>query len=366
MIVYPYNHVSSMLKARKPRYVYFVLLVFLFAPGGPATYLPTTAQSSTNITRETTGTRPKTDVPVTTGPPFDLGRTDLGTTTPPNLNLTVAIGTPDSHDFHEGPKLSDGRDIKRVQPDEMLQVQLRVFCGDPRDVLSMNPDPATYPRFLDSKRGDFIPILSSRPNFQQQIASGFRSVGALREYIRRMLNNCRRCRCDPTTSMIISRPRVPGSRGGGCPSGDQFPEICMSWYGCRCNAVVSESRALAALAPRPLNSPELIQNPVGPIGMEDAVPDPLQLLTDAVNMAVAAEILTGDMNPEEPPLYGPDEPDYKYHGPPGGYFDGGYNPYGGGGTGSGSGSGLGLKKKSEIQPPSNVDEMEESRSRVPN
>ncbi|KAF3165630.1 hypothetical protein TWF225_001163 [Orbilia oligospora] len=295
--------ISCMLRARKPRYGYFIFLILLFAHGGPATYIPTTAQNSTNSTLEATGTQPKTDVPVTTGPPSDSGRTDLGTTTPPSssiLNLTVAIGTPNSLDSHEGLKLSDEGDQKRVRPGEMLQAQFRVSCNSATQVTGQ---------------------LVANP-----------------------------------------RPRVPGSRvpPTGCPSDNQTPEMCMSWYNCHCQTMVFEFGAGAASAPRPMNGPELIQNLVDPMGMGDTVPvpsaagrtDPFQHLLNAVNMAIEADNLDGLTGSRGPPLYGPEEPDYKYGGPSrgpydgpgkGGFFGGGYNPYDGGGTGSGSG--LGLKKK---------------------
>ncbi|KAF3115275.1 hypothetical protein TWF103_011532 [Orbilia oligospora] len=360
--------ISCMLRARKPRYGYLVFLILLFAHGGPATYIPTTAQNSTNSTLEATGTQPKTDVPVTTGPPSDSGRTDLGTTTPPSssiLNLTVAIGTPNSLDSHEGLKLSDEGDQKRVRPGEMLQAQFRVSCNSATQVFHMPPDPATYPRFLETRRGEYLPTLASRPNYQQQVASESRSRAAVLLSIRRVLSGrCLLCNCDQVTGQLVAnpRPRVPGSRvpPTGCPSDNQTPEMCMSWYNCHCQTMVFEFGAGAASAPRPMDGPELIQNLVDPMGMGDTVPvpsaaghtDPFQHLLNAVNMAIEVDNLDGLTGSRGPPLYGPEEPGYKYGGPSrgpydgpgkGGFFGGGYNPYGGGGTGSGSG--LGLKKK---------------------
>ncbi|KAF3190671.1 hypothetical protein TWF788_008192 [Orbilia oligospora] len=373
---------SSILKIRELGYGHFVFLIFLFAHGVPATYIPTTAQNSTNSTLEATGTQPETDVLATIAPPSDLGRADFGTTTPPNsstLNLTVAIGAPNSLDSHEALKLSDGGDKKRVHPGEMLQSQFRVYCNAATQVFRMNPDPAAYPRFLETRRGEYLPTLASRPNYQEQVASGSRSETAVRKHIRRVVfNRCLLCSCDQVTGELIANPEsrpVPGSRAlfRGCPPGDQTPEMCMSWYNCRCNAVVAEFGARAAIAPRPMDGPGLIQSLVDPtMGVGDAGPvpnaegrtDPFQHLLDAVNMAIAADTLDGLADSRGPPLYGPQEPNYKYGGPSGsydgpdkgGFFGGGYNPYGGGGTGSGSG--LGLKKKSEIQPPLN--EMEDS------
>ncbi|KAF3291501.1 hypothetical protein TWF970_000714 [Orbilia oligospora] len=344
---------SSMLRVREPRYGHFVFLILLFAHGVPATYIPTTVQNSTNSTPEATGTQPKTDVPVATAPPSDLGRAGLGTTTPPDsgaLNLTVAIGTPNSLDSHEGLKLSDEGNKKRVRPGEMLQSQFRVVCSAATEVFRMNPDPAAYPRFLETRRGENLPTLASRPNYQQQVASGTRSEAAVRQ------------------------PRAPGSRAPptGCPPGDQMPEICMSWYNCRCQAMVSEFGTRVATAPRPMDGPELIQNLVNPVPMPSAAGRtvPFQHLLDAVNMAIAADTLDELADSQDPPLYGPEDLDYRYGGPSGGkgkgkawFFGGGYNPYGDGynpygNGGAGSGSGIGLKKKSEIEPLLN--EIEES------
>ncbi|KAK6507666.1 hypothetical protein TWF481_006089 [Arthrobotrys musiformis] len=367
-------------KAWKLRSGYFILIALLLAPGAPAARIPVTPQSNTTSTPDANGTRPKIDVPATTGPPLDLGRTDLGISTPSNssiLNLMVAIGTPDSPNSHESLKLGGEGDKKRAPPGSMIQARYTLVCPPPPHVLGMNPDPAAYPRFLKKQMEDLfnserVIELASRPNFQQLLADGM-TRGA-----RAMIH------------LEMPLPGGSGTHGGWVAR----PAIKFHNYvraDCKCTLAGVESQPPPAVAQGPRNGPEALQNLVDPVGAPAPIagerPEAFQHLLDAVNLAnlegapafrhlldavdlfAAAEILYNGANSKGPELYGPGELDYKYGGPsggrfdgPGGFFGGGYNPYGDGGAGSGSA--LGLKKKSEIQPP--PAETEEGRSQAEN
>ncbi|KAF3229024.1 hypothetical protein TWF191_002133 [Orbilia oligospora] len=104
----------------------------------------------------------------------------------------------------------------------------------------MPSDPALYPRFMIFRSNSVYPDLTTRPNYQQLMATHANDPQGqlnVQSKVRGRTQKCYACLCDQSTGQMIPNPTRPRRTGiQWCKPGDQLPTACQSWWGCYCNA----------------------------------------------------------------------------------------------------------------------------------